>query len=172
MLGCSEPDAVRIQHRYMIKIMYILYYAAHIPNSGRLGPVLENTKKNRNSVTWVLRRIEFYVEPMFSIFDLGQKIFYWNSLLKFHYLNPSISVGPGPIYCILYYYVPECPWWVSTFFVDKYLTTISELYISRKTAFSAFHRVFDHPTWTKIAHKVSHGLSLRIAQWYLIFKYI
>ena len=38
-----------------------------------LGPVLENTKKNRNSVTWVVRRIEFYVQPMFSIFDLGQK---------------------------------------------------------------------------------------------------
>ena len=32
--------------------------------------------RNRKSNTWVLLRIEFCVEPMYQIFDLGEKIFF------------------------------------------------------------------------------------------------
>ena len=48
------------------------------PNRVRSGPVLvlENTKKNQNSDSAVLLRIEFCVEPPFSNFDLDQKKFF------------------------------------------------------------------------------------------------
>ena len=42
----------------------------------RLGPVLENTKKNQNSDSVVEILFEFLFQLPFSIFDLGQKKFF------------------------------------------------------------------------------------------------
>ena len=58
-----------------------------------LGPVLENTKKNRKSEKWVRPNFESYAEPMFSIFDLGQNFFIEIRYENFTIWTPGFRSG-------------------------------------------------------------------------------